>query len=340
MASADSSFADTSASHYAQTLQVFEPVYAWQQTAWQQLTQSAEVGKLPHALLIAGKSGTAKHRFALQLSAWILCQDRQSAHACGSCTSCNWIKVGTHPDILHLIPAADSKSQTIRIDEIRDNLVPFANQRGSGYRIVYVPEATQINLASANALLKLLEEPPERCQFVMVSDSASQLLPTLISRLQRIDAASPSIDQSIAWLESMGKSDALNRLKLSDFSPLKAADLDLQQVMGNLKNALLVWQALRIGQRDPASASVFWAARMSLGEYLAVLDQLLIDTQSLSLALEPVMADLPWERLDPLPAFDAITQIQQFIYDNRRLAKQNIAEQNTLDQLHHLLAQS
>ena len=52
------------------------------------------------------------------------------------------------------------------------------------------------------------------------------------------------------------------------------------------------------------------------------------------------MADLPWGRLYPLPAFDAITQIQQFIYDNRRLAKQNIAEQNTLDQLHHLLAQS
>lgn len=83
-------------------LPYFAPLLPWQRQAWQQLTGQFIEQRMPHGLLAAGQKGIGKREFVWRFVAYLLCLEKNQYGACGHCQSCQWLRAGTHPDLLVL----------------------------------------------------------------------------------------------------------------------------------------------------------------------------------------------------------------------------------------------
>ena len=189
-----------------------------------------------HAWLLAGPSGLGQYKLALALvQAW-LCEQPSEEGACGRCGSCHAIDVRTHADLCVLMPETqmlelgwplsekaqgeidDKKrkpSKEIRVDAMRD-AVEFSQRtsgRGRGKAVLVFP-AERMNNVTANALLKTLEEPPGEARFVLASEAADQLLPTIRSRCLGHTMLWPSEEAALKWLQHCGISPQAARVML------------------------------------------------------------------------------------------------------------------------------
>lgn len=212
-------------------------VYPWQTAAWQGLAERWE--RLPHALLLAGPAGGGKSGFALALAQGLLCEDaRGSGGACGNCPSCRWFAGGNHPDFRLVTPGSDEaepaeedaeagkRSTQIRIEQIRA-LTEFLTVGAvrQGRRVVLLQPAEAMNNPTANALLKLLEEPPPSTQFILVSDRPRLLLPTIRSRCQQLAFPRPERAAALGWLAGEGVAEAETLLDFAGGMPVSARAL-------------------------------------------------------------------------------------------------------------------
>ena len=179
-----------------------------------------------HAWLLTGPAGLGQYELALGLvKAW-LCEKPHADGACGQCGSCHAIDVRTHADLCVLMPETwmlelgwplsekaqadlDEKkrkpSKEIRIDAMRD-AVDFSQRtsaRGRGKAVLVYP-AEDMNAFTANALLKTLEEPPGEVRFVLASEAAHQLLPTIRSRCLVHAMVWPDEALALQWLSTQG----------------------------------------------------------------------------------------------------------------------------------------
>lgn len=179
-----------------------------------------------HAWLLQGPSGLGQYELGLALvSAW-LCEHPSAQGACGHCASCHAINVRTHADLAVLMPETqmmelgwplsekaqaeidDKKrkpSKEIRVEAMRD-LVEFAQRtdaRGRGKAVLVFP-AERMNAITANALLKTLEEPPGHVRFVLATEAAHQLLPTIRSRCLAHTLVWPEEAEALSWLGTQG----------------------------------------------------------------------------------------------------------------------------------------
>ncbi len=203
-----------------------------------------------HAWLVQGPSGLGQYDVALALASAWLCEHPTDAHtACGHCASCHAIVVRTHADLCVLMPEVemiergwplDEKSQAdiddkkrkasreIRVEAMRD-AVGFAQRtsaRGRG-KVVMVYPAERMNHITANALLKTLEEPAGDVRFVLASEAAWQLLPTIRSRCLGFTLPWPQPDEAQAWLAAQGvpAADASTLLRAAGGRPADALRL-------------------------------------------------------------------------------------------------------------------
>jgi len=206
--------------------------YPWQLSAAKQWLQQRQ--RFAHAWLVHGMAGIGKQQFATAGACSLLCEAPQQGLACGSCTSCHWMALGNHPDYRFIRPNAleeaaeggKGASREIRIEQVRQlhDWFNMATHRG-GYRVAVFYPATAINHVTANALLKLLEEPPEHTVFILVADAPDRLLATILSRCRRLPLAPPSTTQSIAWLAEQGLNQAEQWLAAAGGAPLRALEL-------------------------------------------------------------------------------------------------------------------
>ena len=147
------------------------------------LRQSVRMGRISHSYLFCGPRGCGKTTTARIIAKAANCIDLQDGDPCNACTVCDAINEGRFMDIIEL-DAASNRG----IDEIRDirDKVNFAPVQGRR-KVYIIDEAHMLTDQASNAFLKTLEEPPEHVIFVLCTTEAHRILPTIISRCQRLD---------------------------------------------------------------------------------------------------------------------------------------------------------
>lgn len=198
----------------------FKDVIGQEETK-QRLIQKVNEGRIPHAQLICGPEGVGKLPLALAYARYISCTNRGATDACGVCPSCVKFSKLVHPDVHFVFPVVKSGRSddyivewrrmvlnnpyfnlnhwlneinaenaqaviyTKESDEIMKKLSLKSSEGGFKITIIWLPEKMQ--LACSNKLLKLLEEPPEKTVFLLVSEAPDLILPTILSRTQRFN---------------------------------------------------------------------------------------------------------------------------------------------------------
>lgn len=204
--------------------------YPWLAPVWQRLTASR--ARPAQTLLIGGPAGVGKRALAQAWAKTLLCEaPTATLESCGVCAACHWFDAGTHPDLRVVTLAEKEKDGVVKtashieVDQARDAVafIQLSTHR-AGRRVLIVDPADALNPASANALLKALEEPPPGTVFLLVADRVRQLLPTIRSRAQRIDLGIPAREAALAWLNDKGLAEAATRLALAGGAPLRAQD--------------------------------------------------------------------------------------------------------------------
>ena len=193
----------------------------WLQTSLENLLPRAG-----HAWLIQGSSGLGQYDLALALAQSWLCHSPTPQGACGTCPSCHGIEVRVHADFRVLMPETEAlergwplgekaqkdiddkkrkPSREIRVDALRD-MLDFCHMTRSGERgkLVLIYPAERMNHITANTILKTLEEPPGDTRFLLVSEAAHLLLPTLRSRCQTHTLPWPEAALALQWLARQG----------------------------------------------------------------------------------------------------------------------------------------
>jgi DNA polymerase-3 subunit delta' len=136
--------------------------------------------RIGHAYLLVGPRGVGRAPAALALAASVNCPDR----GCGTCAVCRKVLRKAHPDVHHI----SAEGGQIVVDQVRAIREEAARAPIEGRTKVFIiDEAERLNPAAANALLKVLEEPPASALFVLMTDAPDDLLPTVSSRCRRID---------------------------------------------------------------------------------------------------------------------------------------------------------
>ncbi len=221
----------------------------WQRTVWSRL--AAWRARLPHALLLHGVRGVGKRHLMKAFAQLLLCESPVGDTPCGRCLGCQLMAADNHPDLRWLTPAAQmpdrddasngedlqidrneakqsnasKPSREILIDQVRKTgeSLSLTPHRG-GRRVVLLFPAETLNAAAANALLKVLEEPPPGAVFLAVSDQLDAVLPTIVSRCVLLRAPVPSRAEALAWLRSFGIDHAEQRLAEAGGVPVGIAD--------------------------------------------------------------------------------------------------------------------
>jgi len=154
-------------------------------------------GRLAHAYLLTGPANIGKTILARTFAQLLNCQEVDPANSsaakdlspCQVCRPCKLIARGAHPDVRVIEPerSGSGRTETLRIEQVRAlqkelALAPYEGR----YRVAILTRFEKASSGAANALLKTLEEPPERVVLILTTDSADGLLPTIVSRCQSL----------------------------------------------------------------------------------------------------------------------------------------------------------
>lgn len=165
------------------------------------LEKAASENRLAHLILFHGGSALHQREVALRLAQILNCCQTTSEGPCQECYSCHKIISGNHPDVLWLKPL----KSTIGIDQVLvwQQKIYLKHYEGN-YKISIIEQADAMTLPAANALLKVIEEPPERTIIILCAQNAEGILPTIQSRAQLVYFPNLSED---TWLTGMGEVD-------------------------------------------------------------------------------------------------------------------------------------
>lgn len=195
------------------------------QKQWQYLKMIAEMDRLPHAFLFSGPSSVGKKTLAIEFIKFLNCKNRtESGYPCQVCRNCLDIDRNTYPDLYILEPKSEkhnspkndlSKSKRfIQISQIRDlgQRLSLHSYR-SRIKTVIIDQAHKMTQDAQSALLKLIEEPLGDTLFIFITEFPEDLLPTIISRCERVK------------FYSVPKNEIENYLKKNDVSVGKIKDI-------------------------------------------------------------------------------------------------------------------
>jgi DNA polymerase-3 subunit delta' len=320
--------------------------------------------RLPGAMLFTGEEGIGKKLFALEIARALNCRTPKDHEACGVCSSCvrirklnyptrddadEWTQIiwTDHPDVgLVVAPKRVLRVEQMRQIEKEANFRPFEGKA----RVFLIDEADKLNDASANALLKVLEEPPRTSHLILITARPAMLLPTILSRCQmiRFSPLTPAEIESHLVKNDLDKKTARLRARAAGGSMGRALSGDLVTFTSQRKAMLKVLNALVLS--DDRAQLLRSAEQLNEAQYkeefeerLDVLETLIRDAWMLSLGVDTsriVNEDLSAElkeiaqKIDPGRAGDWILQIE----DLREQLIVNVNRKVTTDSLFLVMA--
>jgi len=230
----------------------------WLASHWRALGAYMETGRVPQALLITGREGVGKTVLADAFSQKLLCRS-PAEYACGDCVSCRLYAAGTLPDFIRIEP--EEQGKIIPVDAIRGLIASLSlKPQYSGRRVVLISPAHQMNVSSANSLLKTLEEPDEHTSLLLLTDSPQSLLPTIQSRCQRLDIGLPERSVALAWLKAQGQAGrAETLLALARGAPLLALGLAGEGIIEKRSEFFAGWHGLLGRKGEPCLLADNWS---------------------------------------------------------------------------------
>ncbi len=226
---------------------------SWQQENWESFTASPE--NLHHAQIVTAPSGYGLREFCLAMVQYTLCSniDRERNTWCGECQNCQLFSAGSHPDFHVVCNEVESVQGRVEMigqysyryqdESVREKkaqlkkIIPIDHVRGlienfmqrphiASRKVGLIIPADRLNINAANALLKLLEEPPGDSLLILLSSEPSRLPPTVLSRCIQIHLSRPSHEQARTWLEGQTASEDVDlALELTDGAPFKAREI-------------------------------------------------------------------------------------------------------------------
>ena len=271
------------------------PKYPWLESTRKTLLGGSDTH---HCLLLSGGPGIGKAALALELGQRLLCEDPRGEGPCHCCPSCHLVSSSLHPQLHVLIPQSLAEhshpilqvhaqryldsgqsaqkrkpSEQISVDSARmlsESLLTTV--AANGRKVVLIVGADTMNRNAANAMLKVLEEPTQSTQFILVSSYPYRLPATIHSRCIRLDSATPSQEETAGWIQSrhdIGPED-LGMFLRSGLGPL-----DLDQIIGDhgtesINELIRYCTASDAEVADPLSLAAL-CAKIGAGRALSIL---------------------------------------------------------------------
>lgn len=236
-----------------------------QQQVKQRLIQSVAENRIAHAQLLLGPEGSGTLALAVAYAQYINCPNRTAEDSCGVCSSCNKFQKLIHPDLHFVFPVATTKTVTkdpvsddfiaqwrtlllkspyfslfqwygeIDLENKQGNISKNESQEiirklnlktfEAEYKVMIIWLPERMNIIAANKLLKMLEEPPEKTIFLLVSENTGLMLQTILSRTQLIKVPKINDDDLLAYLKqqyNLPEQQLLDIVHLSDGSYITA----------------------------------------------------------------------------------------------------------------------
>jgi DNA polymerase-3 subunit delta' len=248
------------------------------------LARALQTGRIPHAYLFSGPAGVGKEAMAIEVAKALFCTGG-GERPCDACSGCRRVGRFGHPDFLYLFPMPKTASveeerrvldslvrdpylrelpwaaPTIGIERIRELRRVSGLKPLEGRRVVVVAEADKMTPEASNALLKILEEPPPEMQLILTTSRDAGLLPTIISRCQRVDFSlltNAEVAAALSARKEVNGEQAQLVARIAQGNYRHAAEL-LEE---NLKERRdLVIEALRICLKDDGTR-IEWAEQV------------------------------------------------------------------------------
>lgn len=275
-------------------------MHPWLDGAWRGIREGLD--RLPPGLMFVGPEGLGKLDLAMATARALLCARPGKHGACGECGECVTFDKGMHPD-LHLLTSGQfagglddltaraasryleddsgrKPRQVISVNQVRSLIERLGtHSHGGGARVALIAPAGALNVNAANALLKILEEPPGDTRFLLVCSGRDSVPATVVSRVSVIECGIPAHDDALEWLESHGvpQSHQASLLALASGAPIAAARL----YEAGIAERLPVWRRdlgrLLDGEMLPLSMAASIGTENTPG-FLFWLEKLLGDT--------------------------------------------------------------
>lgn len=269
------------------------------------LLQEVKEDRISHALLFHDTNGYGAFPLILALVQYIYCENKNDIDACGECANCKKVTKLSHPDLHFSFPIQLGSSVKVS-DNLLDEWKSLINEKAyfseedwykkignenktgvigkdesqsiikklqlksfeGNYKIVIIYGIERLNIAAANKLLKLIEEPPSRTLFLMTASSLDNILPTILSRSQVIKLSKPSDDDVVSYLSSK----AIDSAKAQEIATYVNGNIALAITLGfedndtdDFFNLFVEWMRICFS-RDVAKAIEFSTQLSSLGK--------------------------------------------------------------------------
>jgi DNA polymerase III subunit delta' len=274
-----------------------------QEVTKQQLINSVQEGRIPHAQLFFGQEGVGKLGLAIAYAQYVCCLDRDGNDSCGNCSSCIKYEKLIHPDLHFVFPfAKDGKSKEICDDLLPEwrqyvtqgayfNLEQWMDFIGSGNKqasiyanesneiirklqlmtyesdyktmIIWLPE--KMNVTCANKLLKILEEPPAKTLFILVSEQIEKIIATILSRTQLIKIPLIEAETMCRELEqkhAISSDNALNISRIANGNYIKALSI-IKSTEDTQFNFTRYQEIMRYAYKNDVVSTKKWAEEMT-----------------------------------------------------------------------------
>jgi DNA polymerase III subunit delta' len=241
--------------------------------------QAWNQNRFHHAWFLSGPRGIGKATLAFKIARFLLNNPEPAGEGLFGPTGpadlnipddhpmLTWIAQDVHPDLAVIERKMNEKgkiSAVIKVDDIRDIQAKLIQTRDDSWRVIIVDAAEDMNKNASNALLKMLEEPPSKCCFILISHAPNRVLPTIRSRCRRLDLKPVSNRDVVAILDQHDLEASAAVLTLANGSPgraLRLADAGVDDVLsiidqaiaGDLDSADSIAVAERMSGRDAQS---------------------------------------------------------------------------------------